>query len=35
MKSEGIIKAILENQKADQNTLFRKYVVFEQPRLYF
>ena len=31
IKSEGIIhvKAILENPKADQNTLFRKYVIFE------
>ena len=33
IKCEGIIKAILENPKADQNTLFRKYVIFEPPRL--
>ena len=32
---EGIIKAIFENPKADQNTLFRKYVIFELPRLFF
>ena len=32
---EGIIKAIFENTKADQNTLFSKYVIFEPPRLYF
>ena len=35
IKCEGIIKAILENPKADQNTLFRKYVNFEPPRVYF
>ena len=35
IKCEGIIKAIFENPKVDQNTLFRKYVIFEQPRLYF
>ena len=35
IKCEGIIKAIFENQKADQNTLFRKYVIFGPPRLYF
>ena len=35
IKCAGIIKAILENPKADQNTLFRKYVIFEPPRLYF
>ena len=29
------MKAIFENLKADQNTFFRKYVIFEQPRLYF
>ena len=29
------MKAILENPKADQNTLFHKYVIFEPPRLYF
>ena len=28
-------KAIFENPKADQNTLFCKYVFFEPPRLYF
>ena len=32
---EGIEKAIFEKPKADQNTLFRKYVIFEPPRLYF
>ena len=32
---EGIIKAILENPKADQKTLFRRCVIFEPPRLYF
>ena len=31
IKCEGIIKAILENPKADQNTLFCKYVIFEPP----
>ena len=35
IKHEGIIKAILENSKADHNTLFRRYVIFEQPRVYF
>ena len=35
IKCEVIIKAILENPKADQNTLFRKCVVFEPPRVYF
>ena len=35
IKCEGIIKAIFENPKADQNTLFRKYIIFETPRLYF
>ena len=35
IKFEGKIKAIFENPKADQNTLFRKYVIFEPPRLYF
>ena len=36
-KCEGIVKAILENPKAGQNKLFRKYmyVIFEPPRLYF
>ena len=29
VKCEGIIKAIFENPKADQNTLFCKYVIFE------
>ena len=28
IKCEGILKAILENPKADQNTLFCKYVFF-------
>ena len=32
IKCEGIIKAIFENPKADQNTLFRKYVIFESPK---
>ena len=35
IKCEGIINSILENPKADQNTLFRRYVVFEAPRVYF
>ena len=35
IKCEGIIKAIFEDPKADHNTLFRKYVIFEPPRLYF
>ena len=35
IKCDGIIRAIFENPKADQNTLFRKYVIFEPPRLYF
>ena len=34
IKLERIIKAVLENPKADQNTLSRKYVIFEPPRLY-
>ena len=34
IKCEGIIKAVLENPKADQNTLFCKYVIFETPRMY-
>ena len=29
IKFEGIIKTIFENPKADQNTLFSKYVIFE------
>ena len=29
------MKAILENPKADQNTFYHKYVIFEPPRLYF
>ena len=29
---EGIIKAIFENPKADQNTLFRKYRIYEPPK---
>ena len=32
IKCEGIIKAIFENTKADQNTLFHKYVIFEPSR---
>ena len=35
IKYEGIIRAIFKNPKADQNTLFRKYVIFEPHRLYF
>ena len=37
IKCEGIqvIKAIFENPKADKNTLFSKYIIFEPPRLYF
>ena len=35
IKCGGIVKAMLENPKADQNTLFRKYVIFERPRMYF
>ena len=35
IKCEGILKAIFENPKADQNTLFCKYIIFEPPRLYF
>ena len=35
IKCEEIIKAIFENQKADQKPLFCKYVIFESPRLYF
>ena len=35
IKCEGIIKAVFENPKADQNTLFCKYVIFEPLRLYF
>ena len=34
IKCEGIIKAVFINPKADQNTLFHKYVIFS-PRLYF
>ena len=34
IKCEGMIKAIFENPKADQNTLFRKYVIFEPPMNY-
>ena len=29
IKCEGIIKAVFENPKADQNTLFHKYVTFQ------
>ena len=29
IKCEGIIKAILENPKAEQNTRFRTYIIFE------
>ena len=35
INGEGIIKAILENAKADQNTLFPIYAIFYLPRLYF
>ena len=35
IKCEGIIKAIFENPKADKNTLFHKYVIFEPLRRYF
>ena len=35
IKCEGIIIDILENPKADQNTLFCKYVIFEPPILCF
>ena len=35
IKCLGIIKAIFKKPKADQNILFRKYVIFEPPRLYF
>ena len=35
IKGEGKIKAILENRKDDQNSLFRKYVIFEPSRVYF
>ena len=35
MKWEGIIKAILENPKADQNTLFSKYLNYETTTVYF
>ena len=35
IKCEGIVKAILENPQANQNTFFCNYVVFEPPRLYF
>ena len=34
-KCEGTIKAIVENTKDDQNTLFRRYVIFEPHRGYF
>ena len=27
-----MIKALFENPKADQNTLFCKYVIFEPPK---
>ena len=30
IKCEGIIKVIFENPKADQNTLFGKYVILNQ-----
>ena len=33
--AQGIIKAIFENPKADQNTLFRRYAIFETHRVYF
>ena len=35
IKCEGIINAILENPKSDQNTIFRIYVIFEPSRVYF
>ena len=35
LKCEGIIKAILENPKSDQNKVFRRYIIFEPPRVYF
>ena len=36
IKCEGIIKAILENPKADQNTFFGRYVIFAHlSRVYF
>ena len=34
IKCGGIIKATLEYPKADRNTLFCKYVIFEPPRLH-
>ena len=34
-KNISNIGAILENPKAGQNMLFRIYVIFEPPRLYF
>ena len=34
LKYEGIIKAIFEKPKLIK-ILFRKYVIFEPPRLYF
>ena len=34
IKCEGIIKQYLKIQKLMKNTLFRKYVTFESPRLY-
>ena len=33
IKCEGIVKAVLENPQADQNTYFRNYVIFEPPTL--
>ena len=35
IKCEGIKQAIRENPNADQNTLLRRYVSFEPPRVYF
>ena len=35
IKCDGIIKTILETLKADQSTLFRRYLIFEPPRVYF
>ena len=35
IRCEGIKKAIFENPKADQYTLFCKYVIFEPPRVFF
>ena len=34
MWRNNTVKAIFENPKANENTLFRKYVIIESPRLY-